>query len=178
MLIHSKANGFAKTRHAQWGPNRARFETAPLISLVLQVFLYQCSLTFDPCTPPPSLFSSAKSSNPGCALTCAFVQELGYMSAPPPHEIAQSVLPEREGPGSGKETGGQFLQQLSHWLEQSGDRTWPFFEIKNKTTATFRSKPLHAFFLKHKRDKRQKNYQHAGKNNPCRLLAWLKPADH
>lgn len=103
MLIHSEANGCVKMRHAQWGPNRARLETAPLVSLLLLAFLYHCSLTFDPCTPPPSLFSSTKSSNPRYAVTRPFVQELGYMSAPPPREIGRSALPEREKSGSVKE---------------------------------------------------------------------------
>lgn len=101
-------------RHAQQALNRAPFEAAPLISLVLLVRLSQCSLTFDPYTPPPFLFSSAKPSNPSYGVTCAFVQDSGYMSALPPHEIAQPVLPEGEGRVSGKEAGGKFPKYKLH----------------------------------------------------------------
>lgn len=142
-------------RHAQQGLNRAPFETAPLISLVLLVCLSQCSLTFDPCTPPPFLFSSAKPSNPGYALTCAFVQDSGYMSALLPHEIAQSVLPEGVGQVSGKEAGGK--SRNSHCtslcsLETGGGSFFSVLLLNNELnknnceSAILRSQPLHLSF--------------------------------
>lgn len=77
MFIHSKVIGRVKMRHAQCELNQARLETAPLTSSLHLAFLYQRSLTSDPCPPPPSPSSSTKSFNPGFSVTPPFCSGVG-----------------------------------------------------------------------------------------------------
>lgn len=77
MFIHSKVIGRVKMRHAQCELNQARLETAPLTSSLHLAFLYQRSLTSDPCPPPPSPSLSTKSFNPGFSVTPPFCSGVG-----------------------------------------------------------------------------------------------------